>query len=342
MPHTQYMLRCLELAEKAMGATATNPLVGSVVVHNEGIIGEGFHRKFGAHHAEVEAIASVTNPTLLNQSTLYVNLEPCSHFGKTPPCANLILQHQIPRVVYGMVDPNPKVAGKGLQLLKDAGVEVIGPILEERCAWVNRRFVHHITTQRPWILLKWAQSKDGYMDIERAIGQSGSFPISGPLSQSIVHQWRTQEMGILVGVQTALNDLPKLNVRYASGNQPLRIVLDPHGRLKNDHPMCHDGLPLIRVCIGDPTKNNASFLFVEPAFQLTEILHQLYLRGLASVLVEGGRRTLDAFLDQNLWNEARIFTSPDFIGAGLVAPKISSTPAEVIPIGRDILTTFLA
>ncbi|MEN9639023.1 MAG: bifunctional diaminohydroxyphosphoribosylaminopyrimidine, partial [Bacteroidota bacterium] len=208
MSHEHYMQRCIELARHGLGRTRTNPLVGAVVVANDHIIGEGYHEEYGGPHAEVNAIASVADKSLLRQSTIYINLEPCSHFGKTPPCSDLIIQSGIPRVVYGMQDPFSLVSGRGLDRLFKSGIEVIGPIQEEACKKLNERFLCNVLQRRPWILLKWAQSQDGFMDITRDANTLGSFAISGPASQALVHQWRTQETAIMIGVQTAINDRP--------------------------------------------------------------------------------------------------------------------------------------
>ncbi len=340
MSHDNYMLRCLELARLGLGFTRTNPLVGALVVHQDTIIGEGYHANYGGPHAEVHAIAAVKDKALLKTSTLYVNLEPCSHFGKTPPCSDLILQHGIPKVVYGMEDPFDLVAGRGLNKLREHGVEVIGPVLEKECKTLNKRFLCGIRSRRPYIVLKWAQSTDGFMDIERSGHEVGSYAISGPAAQALVHQWRTQESAILIGVQTAINDRPQLNIRYASGPQPLRIVVDPHGRLPQDHPMRHDGLPLLVIQEGDPTKSTTQVLYVAPPFDLHSLLEPLLERGIGSILIEGGQRTLQSWLNANLWDEARILSSPITLDKGLAAPALNRKPTEFYSVGPDICNIY--
>lgn len=329
------MQRCIELARHGLGRTRTNPLVGAVVVANDHIIGEGYHEEYGGPHAEVNAIASVADKSLLRQSTIYINLEPCSHFGKTPPCSDLIIQSGIPRVVYGMQDPFSLVSGRGLDRLFKSGIEVIGPIQEEACKKLNERFLCNVLQRRPWILLKWAQSQDGFMDITRDANTLGSFAISGPASQALVHQWRTQETAIMIGVQTAINDRPQLSVRYATGPQPMRIVIDPKGRLPFDHPMRHDGLPLLVVNEGDPSNSAQDTLFIPHPFEPLAVLESLLKRGIASILIEGGQHTLQKWIDANLWDEARVLTSPLMLHNGLMAPNLRMEPFQKFAIGSD-------
>jgi diaminohydroxyphosphoribosylaminopyrimidine deaminase / 5-amino-6-(5-phosphoribosylamino)uracil reductase len=340
MHHNLYMQRCIQLAQKGLGSTGLNPLVGAVIVHDGHIIGEGYHSRYGGPHAEVEAIRSVVDREALRHSTLYVNLEPCSHYGKTPPCAQLILDHGIGHVVYGMQDPNPLVAGRGIALLRSAGVEVTGPILETENRLLNKRFVCHITKQRPWILLKWAQSNDGFMDVDRSQGQIGSVAISGELAQSWVHQWRGQEMSILIGVQTAIHDEPKLSLRFAAGTQPMRFVVDPHNRLPAHHPMYQDGLPLTVICQGPSEDGTPQIMRIPAPFQLNCIMQKIYEAGIASVLVEGGQRTLQAFIDANLWDEARVFESPNALEQGLKAPRLQMASSHSEKVGKDLLHLY--
>jgi diaminohydroxyphosphoribosylaminopyrimidine deaminase / 5-amino-6-(5-phosphoribosylamino)uracil reductase len=335
------MSRCLELAARGLGYTGRNPLVGAVLVHNGRIIGEGYHAYFGGPHAEINALAQVTEIELLSESTLYVNLEPCSHFGKTPPCAHAIVQAGVGSVVYGMKDPNPLVSGRGLAHLKEHGIAVVGPILQAENEWLNRRFLTHLSQQRPWILLKWAQSADAFIDPIRGVEQKGSLAISSPLAQPMVHQWRAQESAILIGVQTAINDLPKLNVRASSGLQPLRIVIDPHQRLPLDHPLLHDGLPLLLVHAGDEKQSDTQRLFIPAPFNLHNLASELYLRGIASLLVEGGAHTLQAFIEARLWDEARIIQSPNRLEMGLSAPIIDGQLIEQYQIGVDTVRHYL-
>jgi diaminohydroxyphosphoribosylaminopyrimidine deaminase/5-amino-6-(5-phosphoribosylamino)uracil reductase len=340
MHHNLYMQRCIELAQKGLGTTGLNPLVGAVIVHDGKIIGEGYHSRYGGPHAEVEAIRSVADFDVLPHSTLYVNLEPCSHYGKTPPCAKLIVDHRIGHVVYGMQDPNPLVAGRGIALLRSHGIEITGPVLETENRSLNKRFICHITQQRPWILLKWAQSSDGFMDIDRSQGQIGSVAISGKPAQSWVHQWRGQEMGILIGVQTAIHDEPKLSVRFAAGEQPMRFVVDPKNRLPTDHSMRHDGLPLTVICEGPIEDSTSQKICIPAPFDLHVILKKIYETGIASILVEGGQHTLRTFMDQNLWDEARVFESPNALLQGLKAPPLPIASFQKIRVGKDLLHLY--
>ncbi|MBU0488246.1 MAG: bifunctional diaminohydroxyphosphoribosylaminopyrimidine deaminase/5-amino-6-(5-phosphoribosylamino)uracil reductase RibD, partial [Bacteroidetes bacterium] len=211
--HHKYMSRCLQLAEAGLGNVAPNPMVGAVVVHNDCIIGEGYHQQYGGPHAEVNAIASVSLPELLSESTLYVNLEPCSHFGKTPPCANLIIRKLIPRVVVGMQDPNPEVSGRGFEMLRKAGVEVTKSVMEDECRFLNRRFVKFHQKNQPYIILKWAQTIDGFIDRNRDLKQVGPTWITNEALRALVHKWRTEEQAIMIGRRTAEIDNPKLTAR---------------------------------------------------------------------------------------------------------------------------------
>ena len=227
-----YMKRCLDLAMLGLGDTAPNPMVGAVIVHNDTIIGEGFHEKFGSSHAEINALNSVTDRTLLKDSALYVNLEPCSHTGKTPPCADSIIEYGIPEVVTGMADPNPLVAGKGLRKLMDAGVKVINGVLGDQCFELNRRFVTFHVRKRPYIILKWAQTSDNFIDVLRDQPdiQQPTW-ISNEISRMVVHKWRSEEQAILVGTRTAQMDNPRLNVREWPGKSPVRLVIDRNLKL---------------------------------------------------------------------------------------------------------------
>ena len=232
--HEKYMWRCLQLAKKGIGATKNNPLVGSVVVHNNVIIGEGYHRKMGEAHAEVNAINSVKDQSLLKESTIYVSLEPCSHVGKTPPCAALIASKGIPKVVVALKDPNDNVAGRGIMMLKEAGAEVIVGVLEEKAKELNRSFFVNQIEKRSFVTLKWAQTKDGFIDNERDNRELPPLKLSNSITQCIVHKLRSQNMGVMVGTNTALKDNPTLNTRHWYGSNPVRIVLDRTGKLSVD------------------------------------------------------------------------------------------------------------
>ncbi|GHS90128.1 riboflavin biosynthesis protein RibD [Bacteroidia bacterium] len=306
--HEHYMQRCLQLAKNGISQVAPNPMVGSVIVCDERIIGEGFHKRYGGHHAEVEAINSVKDTSLLKKSTLYVNLEPCSHFGKTPPCADLIIATQIPKVVIGTRDPNPKVAGRGIRKLQEAGIEVVEGILEPEGQFFNRRFLTFITQQRPYIILKWAQSTDGY------IGKQGkNIRISDEFSRILLHKWRSEEAAVMVGTTTAIIDNPQLNVRHYYGRQPLRVTVDTHGRLPKD-------LNLLDTSQQDT--------HIYTTHDLHAIVSNLYERGIQSLIVEGGAQLLNSFLAENLWDEARIIKSAMILGDGIKAPSIEDIDGE--------------
>jgi diaminohydroxyphosphoribosylaminopyrimidine deaminase/5-amino-6-(5-phosphoribosylamino)uracil reductase len=278
------MRRCLQLASYGKGFVAPNPMVGAVIVHNNKIIGEGFHRKYGGAHAEVQAIASVKDEKLLKFSTLYVNLEPCSHYGKTPPCINLIHEKQIPRVVIGHEDPFRKVSGQGIKALREAGIEVICGVLEEDCKVLNKRFLTYTIQQRPYIILKWAQSADGFMDQMRE-KNDGKAPVkfSNVFTQMIVHKMRAEESAIMVGTRTLHLDKPALNVRYWNGNDPVKITADSKQSLQQQ-------------------------------------IRSLYEQKIQSLIVEGGAKLIQSFLNENLWDEIKIEVALFPLMKGIAAP----------------------
>ena len=319
-PHEIYMQRCLDLAIKGLGNTYPNPLVGSVIVHNNIIIGEGWHHKAGEAHAEVNAIASVKNKALLKESILYVNLEPCNHTGKTPPCSNLIVTHELKKVIIGCVDPFNQVNGSGIKTLKKAGIEVVVGVLEKEAQELNKRFFTVQQKKRPYVILKWAESADGFIAplTSKRMKKEPVF-LSSKADQVLVHQWRTQEDSILVGAQTVIDDNPRLTSRWVKGRNPVRIILDPNNRIdksanifdeesKNFH-ITKDKLGL--------EKNNS------PEEFLRKTLDFLYQKGISSILVEGGRTTLQHFIDQAIWDEARVFTSVNTLKEGIPAPEVS-------------------
>lgn len=325
-PH--YMHRCLELAAIAAGATAPNPMVGAVIVCNDRIIGEGFHRSYGTPHAEVNAINSVCEPKLLERSTLYVNLEPCSHFGKTPPCADLIIEKRIPHVVIGTCDPNPLVAGNGVARLLAAGCRVTQNVMNEECNRLNKRFITFHQKHRPYIVLKWAQTADGFIDIVRE-RQATSRPtwITGEYEQMLVHKWRSEEQAIMVGTNTAMADNPMLNIRRWPGQPPLRIVLDRHLRLPHALHL-FDGKQPTLVLTEKSHRNHEQVEYVTlrgGGFAPMDILHELHHRNIISVLIEGGAQLLQSFIDAGLWDEARIFTGSSCFGDGVKAPRLAAS-----------------
>ena len=337
-----YMKRCLELAGKGLGHVAPNPMVGCVIVAEGKIIGEGFHREFGAAHAEVNAIASVKDVNLLRESCLYVNLEPCSHHGKTPPCSALIRRHHIPGVVMGSMDPNILVSGKGMQDLEMHGVKVRSGVLEDECRELNRRFFTFHEKKRPYVILKWAQSWDGFIDTLRSEDDTGGIHwISDPQARQWVHKWRSEEQSIMVGTNTAAIDDPELTVRDWKGRNPLRLVMDMKGRLPGDLKL-FDGSTPTMVFTGKEGKNRHNLAFVKvPGGRETIpfLLEHLYSMDIQSVIVEGGGALLTSFIDLDVWDEARVFSSEKEFGKGLAAPAIRqvSDRATTISSGRLLL-----
>ena len=324
----KFMKRCLELASKAEGLTYPNPLVGSVIVHKGKIIGEGYHYKAGEAHAEVNAINSVSDKSKLKESTLYVNLEPCSHFGKTPPCADFIISNSIPRVVIGTLDTSDKVSGKGILKLKNAGCDVISGILEEECRWLNRRFFTFHEKKRPYVILKWAQSADGYLDVIRSSDQKMEPKwITGKPERVLVHKWRASEMAILVGGATVRMDDPKLNVREWKGASPLRIVLSSSGDVNHGSWLNEQTANTVvftenmDAVIPDVKKVK---LEREP-FSSVQIASWLVNSGIQSVFIEGGSKVLTHFISSGMWDEARIFTGKDYFKDGIKAPVTSGS-----------------
>ena len=336
-----YLRRTLQLANLGKGNVAPNPLVGSVIVYNGKIIGEGYHQKYGEHHAEVNAINSVKNKTLLSKSTLYVNLEPCAHFGKTPPCSNLIIEHKIPRVVIGCIDSYSEVAGKGIERMKNAGIAVTVGVLEKESLALNKRFFTFHTKQRPYIILKWAQSANGYIDIDRTQNNSGIFWITQPETKSLVHKWRAEEAGILVGRQTIKNDNPTLNCRDYNGNHPTRFVIDKD--LKNNYTDYNISKDTIKTYIFNSVENktvgNLEFVFLDD-FSLKTILLFIYNLNIQSLIIEGGKFTLDQFIKEKYWDEARIITGTRSISQGKLSPKLIGEVIKSYQFGDDLVKVY--
>jgi diaminohydroxyphosphoribosylaminopyrimidine deaminase/5-amino-6-(5-phosphoribosylamino)uracil reductase len=331
------MLRCLDLAKNGLGRVAPNPMVGSVIVKNDTIIGEGFHQGYGEAHAEVNAIHSVKNPDDLKEATIYVSLEPCSHQGKTPPCADLIIKSGIPRVVIAQSDPNPKVAGQGIKKLQQAGVEVTTGVLEREAKELNRRFRTFHEKKRPYVILKWAMSADGYMDSVRAADKKGIFWISSPETKKLVHKWRAEEGAILIGKRTMEIDDPSLDTRDYFGTDPLRVVLVGDKELNPNRRVLTDGKPTL--IIGEDRENLRSevidFATAESEDLAEYALSALYERNINSVIIEGGAYTLQHFLLTRMWDEARIIQSTRTLNSGLEAPKIPFEHSELYSYGRD-------
>ena len=354
-----YMRRCLELAACGRGYTAPNPMVGAVVVCDGQIVGEGFHARCGGPHAEVEAVRSVRQPELLERSTLYVSLEPCCHYGKTPPCTELILRHRIPRVVVACTDANPKVGGKGIALLREHGCDVRTGVMEQEARALNRRFFTFQEKKRPYILLKWAQTLDGFMDIERSgENAAASYWITNEAMRYRVHAWRAEEAAVMVGANTVLNDNPQLNLRYAAGQPPLRIAL--FGRLpenREGYRLFDRAQPtLVFNAEMEAVEENLSYVKIPdtdapstaavpqlPTVQDAElafVLDELYRRQVQSVMVEGGRRLLDRFLNTGLWDEARVLIGNRTFGRGLPAPVIPRAADLTEQVGDNVQLTM--
>lgn len=340
-----YMKRCLELAELGMGNVSPNPMVGCVIVHDGKIIGEGYHQKIGQAHAEVNAINDVfakfgtEAPALLKNATAYVSLEPCAHFGKTPPCADLLVKHQIKKVVIGNNDPFAKVNGKGIEKLQNAGIEVTTGVLENECSYLNRRFFTRITQQRPYVILKWAQTANGYFAPKDGKQQW----ITGPIAKSIVHQWRGEEDAILIGKQTAFIDNPQLTNRNVQGKNPIRIVIDKDLVIPTTHHIYNNAAKTIIFNeIKTDVVNNVHFVQMEDMkFYLAQkIAFQLYLMDIQSVIIEGGMQILNQFITVGLWDEARVFTSKNSWEDGIQAPEITGDILEKMSLGDDELTIY--
>jgi len=339
--HEIYMLRCLELAELGLGSVSPNPMVGAVIVHENKIIGEGYHQKYGEAHAEVNAVNQVINKfsnyaKLLSESTIYVSLEPCAHYGKTPPCVDLIIKHRIPKVVVGCRDPFDQVNGKGIDKLQAAGIEVITEILEADCKWLNRRFFTRVQKHRPYIILKWAQTQDGFF----APADGTQLWITGAESRKLVHQWRSEEDAILVGTKTVAIDNPQLNVRYNKGRSPKRVIIDRQLRLNenlNIFDQSVDTLIINEVKTEINGKNKYISLEDFGRYVPQYILYQLYLQDIQSLIIEGGAHTLNTFIEAGLWDEARIFTGAVNLDHGIKAPLINGNIIEEISSGIDNL-----
>lgn len=320
----KFMVRALELARLGMGQVAPNPMVGCVIVHEGLIIGEGYHRKYGEAHAEVNAIRSVKNQELLRKSTMYVTLEPCSHFGKEPPCADLVVRMKIPKVVTGSLDPNEMVAGRGLESLRNAGCIVETGLLEEECNRMNRRFLTVHQKKRPYIILKWAQTEDGFIDRSRDEEEFGQPTwITNDLSRIAVHKMRSDEAAILIGTKTALKDNPSLTVREWSGNHPLRMVLDRRGILNENSALLDQSTETLVFTEKEMvSKPNLEYLRIHfNKDMLKEINTILVGRGIQSLLVEGGKALLESYLREGLWDEARIHIGNKRFGSGIKAPE---------------------
>ena len=342
--HEHYMQRCFELAALGLGQVAPNPLVGSVIVHDNRIIGEGYHQRYGEAHAEVNAIASVKDEALLKKATLYVNLEPCAHHGKTPPCADLIIEKGIPNVVIANTDPYFKVAGKGIERMKAGGIDVTVGVLEEDGKELNKRFFTFHKERRPYVILKFAQTHDGYLDRTRSARSDGEpLAITGDAANRLVHKWRSEEAGILVGLNTVVLDNPSLTTRLWSGKNPLRMVIDPQLQVSQDATILTDGNPtwVFNAIKSDVCEDRVCYVRIDdPDSFETEIMSYLHAQGIQSLIIEGGATTLDRFIKAGLWDEARIFTGTMRIGSGVNSPDLKGTLVSAEFIGTDTLHVY--
>ena len=331
-----YMKRCIELARKALGNTYPNPLVGSIIVHNSLIIGEGFHQKSGENHAEINAINSVEKKDLLKESTIYVSLEPCSHFGKTPPCANKIIETGFKKVVIGTLDSHEKVNGKGKKLIEEAGIEVVSGVLEKECQELNKRFFTFHRKKRPFIILKWAESGDGFLDQDFKPTQIGN-----SLTKQFVHQLRSEEHAILVGTNTALTDNPALTTREITGRNPVRILIDFELKVPLNFNLYNNEAPtLIFNALKDSEEKNIKFIKIEKENFLENLIQKLYENQIQSVIVEGGSFTLQQFIDAGIWDAAIIIKNKNLkLSNGTKAPEFHHENFET-KIFRDNIIEF--
>ena len=328
--HENYITRCIEIAKNGLGTTRPNPMVGCVIVHNNKIIGEGYTSDYGGSHAEVNTINSVKNKKLLRESTLYVTLEPCSHFGKTPPCSDLIINYKIPSIVIGCIDDNEKVAGKGVKKLRDAGCNVIVGILETTCRAHHKRFFTFHNKKRPYIILKWAETIDGFI-APKTKNEKKPIWITNEFSRQLVHKWRTEEHGILVGTNTILEDNPSLTARDWIGKNPVRVVIDKEEKLSKNLTVFNDESETIIL-----TDKNIDF----SQNSAKEICDVLFKNEINSVIIEGGTKTLQTFINANLWDEARVFTGENNLKEGIRAPKFSGKIISEEKILTDILKIY--
>ncbi|RZN81440.1 MAG: bifunctional diaminohydroxyphosphoribosylaminopyrimidine deaminase/5-amino-6-(5-phosphoribosylamino)uracil reductase RibD [Winogradskyella sp.] len=325
-----YIKRCLQIAKNGLGTSRPNPMVGAIVVFEGKIIGEGYTSKYGGSHAEVNAISNVKDRSLLKKSTLYVTLEPCSHHGKTPPCSDLIVKHKIPKVIIGCVDDNPQVAGKGIAKLEASGCDVTVGVLEKECKTHHKRFFTYHNKKRPYIILKWAETKDGFIAPKTKDEQKPVW-ITNTYSRQLVHKWRAEEQAILVGTNTVIEDNPSLTVRDWSGENPIRFVLGKSSKLKSDYQIFNKKAKTLNIT------NNAIDFKGKVAKQICDILFQEHIN---SVIIEGGAKTLKTFIDENLWDEARVFIGDSEFSKGVKAPILKGKLISEERIINDTLKIY--
>jgi diaminohydroxyphosphoribosylaminopyrimidine deaminase/5-amino-6-(5-phosphoribosylamino)uracil reductase len=337
-----FMGRALQLAELGGVEVAPNPMVGAVIVVDNKIIGEGYHQNFGAAHAEVNAVNSVSDKSVLKRATIYVSLEPCSHFGKTPPCADLIVEHQFKRVVIACQDTFSEVSGEGIERIRNAEIQVDIGLLEEEAREVNKRFFTYHEKKRPYVILKWAQTKDGFMDRHPEDRSKGVNWITQPETKLFVHKWRSEEQAIMAGWKTVANDNPQLNVRSVAGKSPHRFVIDPGCNSPVDSKVFTDGNKTTVLVKQNRFKNLPNNVEVAELENINpeSVLEVVYSKQFLSVFIEGGPSTLKRFIQSDLWDEARVIEGDIYFKAGLEAPKINLQPTQTLKIGKDTLYYF--
>jgi diaminohydroxyphosphoribosylaminopyrimidine deaminase/5-amino-6-(5-phosphoribosylamino)uracil reductase len=333
------MKYALQLAEKGRGKVAPNPMVGCVIVKNDEAIAEGYHQKFGGPHAEVNAINSLPIDFDFTDCTLYVNLEPCSHYGKTPPCSDLIISKKFKRVVVGNLDTNPLVAGKGIQKLKDAGIVVSSGVINSEASELNKRFFWFHEKKQPYVILKWAETKDGFISREPLPASKEDNWITCAESKKLVHKWRAEEQAIMVGTNTVIVDNPELTTRLVEGNNPVRIVIDRELKLPSSSKIFSREAKLILITEKSKV-NTENITYCKVDFEndlVTSLLNKLFELSIQSVIIEGGSKLLNSFIEAGAWNEARIFVGTKEFKNGIKAPVFNKANAEELAIGADKL-----
>ena len=332
--HEPWMRRCIQLALNGAGQVAPNPMVGAVLVQGDRIMAEGWHRQYGDHHAEVECLRAYGKGQVPEDATMYVSLEPCAHHGRTPPCVDLLIHRQVKRLVVGCGDPNPPTKDKGIARAREAGMDVITDVLRDECRWLNRRFITRHEQQRPYIILKWAQSRDGFLDDHGKPAR-----ISSAATDVLVNRSFPQEQAILIGSRTAVNDDPALTVRHVAGRQPLRILLDRANRTPSSARIFDRAAHSLVITSSLRADIRAEQIILQPgADPLTELLSAALQKQVNSILVEGGAELLGHFLDRGMWDEARVITGAHTFGGGTTAPRIDDAPARAIRVEHDDIT----
>lgn len=335
--HEHHMRRCLQLARNGAGHVAPNPMVGTVLVQGDHVLAEGWHRSYGGPHAEVECLRAFGNGPIPHDAVMYVNLEPCVHHGKTPPCVDLLIARGVKKVVVGCDDPNPLVKGQGIARACEAGIEVITDVLRDESRWLDRRFIHSMEQERPYIILKWVRSADGFLDDHGRTAR-----ISSPVTDVLVHRWRSEEQAIVVGSRTVISDDPRLTVRLVEGRNPLRVVIDRKNHAPSIAKMFDGSAPTLLITQaprGDVRAEQHVLALIDDP--IDAMLHELHRRHVRSVLVEGGAQLLGHFIRRGLWNEARVITGSSFFGGGTSAPVLPHARTRSVLSGPDRIDLFV-